>query len=326
MNQKPLPIIFDCDPGIDDAVALLMAMASPAIQLLGISTVVGNTSLSKIQRNARYLCELAGRADVPVFAGCPRPLMSWTHYDDPRTSEAFSYVAHIHGATGLGNHPLTEPHHPLQLVHAVSFLIETLSKVSEKITLLATGPLTNIAAALIQAPEIRRNLERIILMGGVRGVGNITPSAEHNFFVDPHAASIVFDAGVPVVMSGLDLTRQVPVTPELMERLRSQKTQVSQALVEIIESRPSNHFEPGMTVSVLHDPTVVVYLLRPDLFKGREAYVSIDTNAGASMGRSNVYFSSSEPSNAFVLEEVNLEGFYDVMLDLLSSYQKKESF
>ncbi len=313
-----------------------MALASRAVELWGITTVMGNTSLDKIQRNARYLCEVAGRADdVPVYAGCPRPLMSWTNYDPARTSSAFGYVESIHGSTGMGNILFPEPARPLETQHAVSFLVETLrqqgrgaggpgggggSSSRRPVTILATGPLTNLATALVMAPDIRASIDRIVVLGGAMGVGNITPAAEFNFFVDPHAAAVVFDSGIQIAMIGLDVTRQVPVTPAFVQKLREQRTKVSETLVDIIESRPPDHYEPGMTTAVLHDPCVVGYLLAPELFQGRPAYVTVETNPGPCLGRSTVHFSSPQPPNAFVLERIDAVGFYELMLGLLSNY------
>lgn len=317
----PFRVIFDCDPGLDDAVALFMALASPRVTLLGITTVVGNTSLAHIQRNARYLCELTSRSDVKVFAGCPRPLLSWTHYDHARTSIAFDYVQHIHGESGLGSIAFPDPQHPLETQHAVTFLVDTLRSTTDPITLLATGPLTNIATALIMAPDIRSKIERLIIMGGSGSHGNTTPAAEHNFFVDPHAASLVFDAGIPIVLSGLDLTRRLTVTSDFLDSLRSLGAPAVNTLVDIIESRPQAHFEPGLERNVLHDPTVVGFLLAPELFKGRPAHVEIETNAGSCLGRSTIDFFLRKAPNAFVLEEVEVDTFYAYILSLLKRYQ-----
>ncbi|MGB3137391.1 MAG: nucleoside hydrolase, partial [Nodosilinea sp.] len=207
--MPPRPLIIDCDPGVDDAIALLLAFASPdEFDLLGVTTVAGNVPLALTQANARRVCHLAQRADVPVYAGCPRPLLrSLTTAED------------IHGSTGLGDGLLPDPTMPLQDQHAVAFLIERLMTAATPITLATLGPLTNLAVALIQCPEIVQGLDRVVMMGGSLGAGNVTPTAEFNIYVDPHAAKVVVEAGLPLTMVGLDVTHQVLTTPDRLAAL-----------------------------------------------------------------------------------------------------------
>jgi purine nucleosidase len=332
-------ILFDCDPGLDDAVALLMAMAVPErICWLGITTAAGNTALIHIQENARKICELAGRTDIPVFAGCPRPLMSWTHYEEapegvtegapegisggtPETDQNFAYVKTIHGNTGLGGQALPTPQLPLQKEHAVFFIVRALRARLEPVTLIATGSLTNIAMALVIAPDLVSKIDRLILMGGAGSIGNITPAAEHNFYVDPHAASIVFKAGIPLVMSHLDVTRKILAHVGLLQRIRALGSPTACAIADIIESRPKGHYEPGMTEGVLHDPTTVGYLLRPELFEAEKAFVWIETAPGPNLGHSSIdWGGTTAPCNAVVLKDVDVSAFEQLMLDLLARY------
>ena len=308
-------IIFDSDPGIDDAVALLMAFASPEINLLGLTTVVGNAPLSQITRNALQVRELGESGHVPLFQGCPRPLLSWTHYDPTQTSAQFDYVKKIHGEQGLGGSTLPPPTLEASDEHAVSFLMRSLRDAPEPITLLCTGPLTNLAIALIMAPDIRKNIERVLVMGGSRSRGNITETAEHNFFVDPHAAFVVFNSDLPIVLSTLDLTRKVAVTEDLLNRMRTSSFSVPRQVVDIIESRPQAHYEPGMTTNVLHDPTVVAYLLAPDLFQTCKATVQIVSEKGPDLGRSLI--SLDTEGSVTLLTDIHLEGFHTLMIDLL---------
>ncbi|MGL4426868.1 MAG: nucleoside hydrolase [Alphaproteobacteria bacterium] len=320
-------ILFDCDPGLDDAVALLMAMAVPEkIRWLGITTAVGNTALSHIQENARKICELAGRLDIPVFAGCPRPLMSWTHYEEAAGAEVdenFSYVKKIHGDTGLGGGVLAAPQLPLQQEHAAFYIVRALREVLEPITLVATGALVNVAMALIIAPEVASKIERIILMGGSGSIGNITPASEYNFYVDPHAASIVFNAGIPIVMSNLDVTRKILAHADLLRRIRALGSSTACVIADIIESRPKGHYEPGMTEGVLHDATTIGYLLHPELFEAEEAFVYIETASGPNLGHSSIdWGGTTAPCNALVLKNVNVPAFEALMLDLLGRYSK----
>lgn len=173
------PIIIDCDPGVDDAIALLLALASPEFNLLGVTTVAGNIPLSLTQKNARQICELAGRTDVLVYAGCPRPIM-----------RLLATAQEVHGVNGLAGVELPEPIIPLPTVHGVDFLIETLINSAGDITLATLGPLTNIAVAMIKEPRICNYIREIVIMGGAITQGNITPSAEFNIYVDPHASTL----------------------------------------------------------------------------------------------------------------------------------------
>src|SRR5215469_917813 len=238
--MTPRRILIDTDPGLDDAVAILLALASPELQIDGIVAVAGNGPLNFMERNARAICELAGRVDVPVYAGCPRPLRG----------DAITAI-YFHGETGLGTVQLPEPSMPLQPVHGVAFTIDLLRQVApDSVTWCALGPLTNVATALVQAPEIIAGVKELVLMGGAsRTLGNTSPAAEFNILADPHAAAIVLDSGLPIVMIPLDLTHQVRSTAERIARIGALGTRCAAAVAELltpVRGQPQ----------ALHDPCV----------------------------------------------------------------------
>ena len=311
---------MDCDPGLDDAIALLLALASPEeINLLGVTTVVGNVPIEQTQKNARYICELAGRPDMKVFRGCPR-----TFFAKTSPSDSTYTGSDIHGESGLGGGKLPSPTMPLQSQHAVSFIIETLLKSSEKVILAPSGSLTNIACALIMEPRIKDKIEKIILMGGVIGLGNITPTAEYNFYCDPQAAYVVFTSGVPIVMMSLDATRQTQTSQTWLQTIKALGTPVSKTVVDMLSyyHLPEAILEPGVVGGVLHDPNVIAYLLKPELYKGRHTYVEIDVSSTIMAGRSTVdwYKKLDFTPNAYVINEVNATGFFDLLTERLSRY------
>ncbi len=316
--MKKIPLIMDCDPGLDDAIALLLALASPEeIDLLGVTTVVGNGPVKQTQENARRICELASRPDVKVFQGCPRTFFS-------KLSSSTYSATDIHGETGLGDCKLPRPTMPLQPQHAVSFIIETLLNAPIKITLAPSGSLTNIACALIMEPRIKKKIEKIVLMGGVIGLGNITPTAEYNFYCDPQAAYVVFMSGIPIVMIGLDVTRQTQTSEAWLHTIETMGTPVSQAVIDMLSyyHRPDAILEPGVTGGVLHDPNIIAYLLEPNLYKGRHAYVEIDISSTIMAGRSTVdwHRKLSFQPNGYVVNEVDKSGFFDLLTERLKRY------
>jgi purine nucleosidase len=305
------PLIIDCDPGVDDAIALLLALASPdAFNLLGITTVAGNVSLPLTQYNARRVCQLAQRQDVPVFAGCPRAILQM-----PITAE------HVHGTTGLDGAVLPEPALPLQSQHGVAFLINQLLAVEVPVTLAMLGPLTNLALALIQAPEITQGIDRVVVMGGAKGQGNVTPSAEFNIYADPHAARVVFEAGLPLTLLSLDLTHQVVTTPERLARLEKLGTPVGQVAADLLRYYGQLDAERyGLEAAPLHDPCVIAYLLQPDLFTGRPMHIAVETDSTLCLGRTvmNEATAAQRPANALVLETANASGFYQLLTERLA--------
>ena len=310
--MPPLPLIIDCDPGVDDAIALLLTLAAPELNLLGITAVAGNVPLVLTEKNARKICQLAGRTEIGVYAGCPRPMM-----------RTLVTAEHVHGSTGLEGAELPEPTMPLRSQHAVSFLIEQLTQAQQPITIAALGPLTNIAIALIQQPAIGQNIEEIVIMGGAIARGNVTPSAEFNFYVDPHAAKVVFESGAKLTLLSLDVTHQVLTTPERLGKMRAIGSPVSQAAADLLAYYGvADAVKHGLPGAPLHDPCVIAYLLKPDLFVGQAAKVAIETQGELNLGRSVVDFLPGvmQSANATVMQTVDAAGFYQLLMDSLGRY------
>jgi purine nucleosidase len=309
--MPPRPIIIDCDPGQDDALAILLALASPEeLEVLAVTAVAGNVPLALTAVNARKIVELAGRPDIPVHAGCDRPLRR-----DMVTAE------HVHGRTGLDGAELPEPATPLAEAHAIDAIIATLRARPGAVTLCPLGPLTNIAAAIQRAPDILSHIREIVLMGGAIGEGNITPAAEFNIFADPHAAEIVFESGVKLTMLGLDVTHQVLATPERVRAIAVPETAVSRAVVGLLEFYnifdQTRRNRPG---APMHDPCVIAWLLRPELFAGRDCHVAIETAGRHTLGRTVVDWSGrgGGTANATVIHEVDAEGFFALLTERLA--------
>jgi purine nucleosidase len=305
------PVVIDCDPGQDDAVALLLALASPdELEVLAVTAVSGNVPLKLTAANARRVVELAGRSEVPVHAGCDRPLLR-----PPVSAE------HVHGHTGLDGADLPEPATALAPGHAVETIISLLrDRPTGSVALCPIGPLTNIAMALSLAPDIAGRIGRIVLMGGAAGPGNVTPSAEFNIYVDPHAADIVFRSGVPIVMHGLDVTHQALVTPERLASIAAIDTPVSRAVVGMLDFYGArSRVGPG-TGAPLHDPCAVAYLLDPGLFGGRECHVRVETEGAHTLGRTVVDRSgrAAEAPNATVIDEVDADSFFALLTERLA--------
>ncbi len=305
-------IIIDTDPGQDDAVAILMALASPKeLEILGITTVAGNVPVHLTTRNARILCEVAGFPNAKIFAGCEKPLGR-----DLVTAE------HVHGVTGLDGPELHEPTMAVQSQHAVDFIIETLHHEPEKtVTLCTLGALTNVATAMRRAPDIIPRIQELVMMGGAYfEVGNITPAAEFNIYVDPEAAQIVMQSGVPIVMMPLDVTHKVLVTRERLARIGALNTPVARFTVEMLEFFERFDVEKyGSDGGPLHDPTVIAYLLRPELFSGRDCNVEIETKSDLTLGMTVVdwWRVTDRKPNAKVIKDVNADGFFDLLVGRL---------
>lgn len=312
MSRK---IIIDCDPGQDDAVAILLALASPdELDLLGITTVAGNVPLKATERNARMMCDIAGRQDMSVYAGCAEPMQRTLI-----TAEA------IHGPTGINGVDVFEPETPLQAIHAVEFIIETLRGAADaSVTLVPMGPLTNIATAISKEPEILRAIERIVIMGGaMREGGNSTPSAEFNILVDPQAADIVFRCGRPITAMGLDVTHQVLSTRDRVDRIRALDNPVTTATAEMLNFFDRYDTEKYSSKGApLHDPCTIAWLLRPDLFEGKDCNISIETKSELTMGHTAVDFwhVTDRPVNVTWVHTVDADGFYELLLARLARY------
>jgi purine nucleosidase len=312
-------IIIDCDPGQDDAVALFLAFASPdELELLGITTVGGNVPLELTQRNARQMCDIAGRQDVPVFAGCAKPMVR-----PLRTAEM------IHGETGINGIDVIDPVTPLQSDHAVDYLIRALLEAQdESITLVPTGPLTNIGVAIDKEPAILPKIEQIVLMGGaMREGGNRTPSAEFNILVDPDAADIVFRCGRPIVQMGLDVTHQVLSTRDRVERIGALGNAVATATAGMLSFFDRYDTEKYTSKGApLHDPCTVAWLLKPELFEGKDCNVSIETQSELTLGHTAVDFwhVTERPVNVHWIYAVDADGFYELLTERLARFGGSE--
>ncbi|MDZ5697206.1 nucleoside hydrolase [Chelativorans sp. M5D2P16] len=309
--QQVRKIIIDTDPGQDDAVAILLALASPELEVLGITAVAGNVPLGLTEKNARKICELAGRPDMKVHAGAGRPLVR-----DLVTAE------HVHGKSGLDGPDLPEPEMPLMQAHAVDFIVETvMAHEPGTLTLCTLGPLTNIALALVREPRIAPRIGGIVMMGGgfFEG-GNITPAAEFNIHVDPHAADVVFRSGVPIVMMPLDVTHKALATRARVDAFRELGTPVGLATAAMLSfSERFDKEKYGNEGGPLHDPCVIAYLLRPALFAGRTCNVSVETASELTMGMTVIdwWHVTKRPHNAQVMREIDDEGFFALLTERL---------
>jgi purine nucleosidase len=310
-------IIIDCDPGQDDAVMLLLAFACPDVfDILGVTTVSGNVPLELTQRNTRIVCELAGRADMPVFAGCDRPMRR-----ELITAEK------VHGKTGIDGMDVYQPDMPLQDQHAVDFIIETLHGAEDdSITLVPTGPLTNIGTAITRQPGILPKIREIVLMGGaMREGGNYSPCAEFNMLVDPDAAHAVLHCGRPLTFAPLDLTHQVLVSRARIEQIRTIDSPVGDAVVGMLEF--FNRFDSKKYASEgapLHDPCTIAWLLKPGLFESKMVNVEVETESPLTVGHTAVDFWSvtERRKNVNWLYKIDADGFFDLLIDRLKNFSR----
>ena len=307
------PIIIDTDPGLDDAVAILLAFAAAEeLEVLGLVAVAGNLPLAQTERNARRVCELAGRLDVPVYAGCARPIL-----------RPLATAERVHRETDRDRLLLPDPTIALQPQHGVDFLVETLrASKPGTITLCALAPLTNIAIALAKAPDVIGKIRELIVMGGsCFELGNVTPAAEFNMHVDPHAAAIVFNSGIPITMIPLDVTHQLLSTQPRLEALRALGNRCGPAVAELLTTFEKNRrAKSGSRRRALHDPSVIAYLLRPSLYEGREVNVAIETQSPLTVGMTVVdwWGVTGRPVNAQFMNTVNANGFYELLTERLA--------
>jgi purine nucleosidase len=307
-------IIIDTDPGQDDAVAILLALASPAeLTVDAIIACAGNVPVTLTATNARKICELAGRPDIPVYAGCSRPM----------AARPLVTAEHVHGQTGLDGPDLPEPRMPLQAQHGVDFLVDRLrAEPPGSLTICALGPLTNIAMALVKAPDIATRIREIVLMGGAYfEVGNITPAAEFNFYVDPHAAAIVLGSGVPIVMKPLDVTHRVLTTDARLERIGALPNACGRAVAAMLNFSERFDLEKyGTAGAPLHDPCVIAYLIKPDLFRGRHINVEVETTSALTLGMSvaDWWRVTNRAPNALFIRDVDDHGLYALLVERLA--------
>ena len=309
-------IIIDCDPGHDDAVAILLAIASPQeVDVLGITCVAGNVPIELTTKNALRVCELANSPSIKVHKGCSRPIVY-----DLVTAE------YVHGETGLDlpdGRVLPDPNMILQEKHGVDFIIESLLNEPEgSVTLCVLGPQTNVAMAFLQEPRIIPKVKEIVCMGGATMTpGNVTPAAEFNFFVDPHAANIVFQSGAPITMLGLDVTHQVLVTKERRNMFSDSDGRTTSIVADLMEFYCQfDVARYGMDGGPLHDPCVIAYMLDETIFKTRPVYVAIETQSSLTRGASvaDWWGVTKKPPNCLVAESADDRLFFDLLLERLS--------
>lgn len=303
-------IIIDTDPGQDDAAALMLAFGSPdEIEILGLTAVAGNVPLSFTSRNLRIVCELCGHPEAKVYEGALKPL------NRPQVT-----AEHVHGKTGLDGAELPEPTMLPQDENAIDFIIETLRREPEgTVTLCTLGPLTNIAMALTKAPDIAPRVKELVMMGGgFSEGGNITPAAEFNIYVDPEAAKIVFGAGIPLVIMPLDVTHQLLTRKARVEKIAALGTRPAQVLVEWLAFFERFDIEKyGSDGGPLHDPTVIAYLLKPELFSGRECNVEIEVESELTVGMTVVdwWRVTDRKPNATFMRTVDADGFFELLTE-----------
>jgi purine nucleosidase len=303
------PIILDCDPGHDDAMAILLARGCPDIDLLAITTVAGNQTLEKTTLNARRVCTVARIDDVPIYAGCDRPLLR------PQIT-----AAEVHGKSGLDGPSFGEPTVPVADEHAVDFLVRTLMASDGDITLVPVGPLTNIAMALRREPRIAGRVRGVVLMGGAYTRGNWNPAAEFNMLADPEAAAIVFEAGWPLTMVGLDLTHQARATQPVMDEIAAIGTPLSATVVEMMKFFGETYrLNRGFDAPPVHDPCAVARVARPELITVRDAFVAVETRGQWTSGMTVTDFDRrlGHEANAEVATHLDADGFWTLMLDAL---------
>lgn len=305
------PIIIDCDPGQDDAINLLLAMSSPdELEIQGITTVAGNVSLALTERNTRQICDIACRSDTRVFAGCAKPMQ-----------RPLLTAEKVHGNTGIDGIAIAEPRTPLEEQHAVDFLIETLLSADDAVTLVPTGPLTNIGTAFQREPSIVSRVAEIVLMGGaMREGGNYSPSAEFNILVDPHAADIVFRCGRPITVFGLDATHQVLATEERCARIRAIDSEAGQATAGMLDFYDRHDTAKYQSLGApLHDPCTIAFLLKPGLFEGKRCNLTVETQSELTMGHTAVDFwhVTDRPANVNWIHQADADGFYNLLVQRL---------
>ncbi|GID31631.1 nucleoside hydrolase [Paractinoplanes brasiliensis] len=306
------PVIIDCDPGHDDALALLLAAGDPRLRLLGVTTVAGNQTLDKTTRNAQRILALAGATGVPLAAGCDRPLVG-----------ELTVAADIHGTSGLDGPDLDVPVAPPADVHAVELMRRLIAESPEPVTLIALGPLTNVALLLRTRPETVSRVRRIVFMGGSTDRGNTTPYGEFNIVTDPEAADIVVRSGLPVTMIGLNVTHQARTTPEIIAELNGLGTRVGRVCAELMTFFAGAYRRNfGFTDPPLHDPVAVARVLDPALVRTVAAPLAIELTGTWTRGATvvDLHHRTGRAANAEVAVGIDVEGFWRTLLEALSRY------
>lgn len=308
-----LPIILDCDPGHDDAIAIVLALASPELDVKAITSSAGNQTPEKTLRNVLRMLTLLQRQDIPVAGGARKPLMRELIIAD-----------NVHGESGLDGPALPEPDFAPQNCTAVELMAKTLRESPQPVTIVATGPQTNVALLLNSHPELHDKIARIVMMGGAMVLGNWQPAAEFNIYVDPEAAEIVFQSGIPVVMAGLDVTHRAQIHDMDIERFRRVGNPVATIVAELLDFFMEYHKDAkwGFTGAPLHDPCTIAWLLKPELFTCAERWVGVETQGKYTQGMTVVdyYFLTGKQPNTTVLLDVDREGFVDLLAERLAFY------
>ncbi|AGJ86092.1 pyrimidine-specific ribonucleoside hydrolase RihA [Raoultella ornithinolytica] len=308
-----LPIILDCDPGHDDAIAMVLALASPELDVKAITASAGNQTPDKTLRNVLRMLTLLGRQDIPVAGGARKPLMRELIIAD-----------NVHGESGLDGPALPEPDFTPQACTAVELMAKTLRESPQPVTIVATGPQTNVALLLNSHPELHDKIARIVMMGGAMVLGNWQPAAEFNIYVDPEAAEIVFQSGIPVVMAGLDVTHRAQIHGLDIERFRQVGNPVATIVAELLDFFMEYHKDAkwGFTGAPLHDPCTIAWLLKPELFTSVERWVGVETQGKYTQGMTVVdyYFLTGKQPNTTVLLDIDRERFVDLLVERLAFY------
>ncbi|MEX0497020.1 pyrimidine-specific ribonucleoside hydrolase RihA [Raoultella terrigena] len=308
-----LPIILDCDPGHDDAIAIVLALASPELDVKAITSSAGNQTPEKTLRNVLRMLTLLQRQDIPVAGGARKPLMRELIIAD-----------NVHGESGLDGPALPEPDFAPQNCTAVELMAKTLRESPQPVTIVATGPQTNVALLLNGHPELHDKIARIVMMGGAMVLGNWQPAAEFNIYVDPEAAEIVFQSGIPVVMAGLDVTHRAQIHDMDIERFRQVGNPIATIVAELLDFFMEYHKDAkwGFTGAPLHDPCTIAWLLKPELFTCVERWVGVETQGKYTQGMTVVdyYFLTGNQPNTTVLLDVDREGFVDLLAERLAFY------
>ncbi len=310
-----LPIILDCDPGHDDAIALVLALASPELELKAVTSSAGNQTPDKTLRNVLRMLTLLKRGDIPVAGGAIKPLMRDLIIAD-----------NVHGESGLDGPALPEPDFAPQDCTAVELMANVLRESTEPVTLVSTGPQTNVALLLNGHPELHAKIARIVIMGGAMGLGNWTPAAEFNIFVDPEAAEIVFQSGIPVVMAGLDVTHQAQIMAEDIERFRRIGNPVATTVAELLDFFMEYHKTEkwGFQGAPLHDPCTIAWLLKPEIFNTAKRWVGVETQGKYTQGMTVVdyYFLSGNTPNTDIMLDIDRQAFVDLLAEKLTFYSR----
>ncbi|WP_404676808.1 pyrimidine-specific ribonucleoside hydrolase RihA [Raoultella ornithinolytica] len=308
-----LPIILDCGPGHDDAIAMVLALASPELDVKAITASAGNQTPDKTLRNVLRMLTLLGRQDIPVAGGARKPLM-----------RELIIAENVHGESGLDGPALPEPDFTPQACTAVELMAKTLRESPQPVTIVATGPQTNVALLLNSHPELHDKIARIVLMGGAMVLGNWQPAAEFNIYVDPEAAEIIFQSGIPVVMAGLDVTHRAQIHGLDIERFRQVGNPVATIVAELLDFFMEYHKDAkwGFTGAPLHDPCTIAWLLKPELFTSVERWVGVETQGKYTQGMTVVdyYFLTGKQPNTTVLLDIDRERFVDLLVERLAFY------